>query len=158
MLEVDLWDDERALGSDRQALELSMTMAPAAAAMGAYSRETPAPALNSANLTPASLLGSSASTTTSLPQNFTVVPALRGLARGTSAHGEPTLFEYAEHLPPYGARRADHGHRHRHASLLPIRLIPRDNVIAGDGCGQMCRSSSAPLPGVRVAERERGSC
>ncbi len=51
----------------RHALELSITTAPAAAAMGPYSRDTLAPALNSAICTPVNDAGVSSSTVTSPP-------------------------------------------------------------------------------------------
>jgi hypothetical protein len=63
--------------------------------------------------------------------------ALRARERDETPHGEPTLLENSKHLAPYGARRADHGNRYRHASLLAVRLIARDKLTAQDTPAQM---------------------
>jgi hypothetical protein len=68
----------------RQALELSMTTAPACAAMGPYSRDTLAPALKSAIPTPANEVGFSSSTVISPPANGSFAPALLPLASATT--------------------------------------------------------------------------
>ena len=54
-------------GSMRHALELSITTAPARAAIGPNSRDTLAPALKSATSTPSNELGPSFSTASSVP-------------------------------------------------------------------------------------------
>ena len=74
-------------GSMRQALELSITTAPAFAAMGPYSLETDAPAEKSAMSTPAKDSGPSVWTSTcppGLPAKGSFCPALRALASATS--------------------------------------------------------------------------
>src|SRR5580698_1333411 len=68
----------------RQALELSMTTAPAPAAIGPNSRDTLEPALKSAIWTPANDCGVSSATVTSPPANGSFCPALRLLARATT--------------------------------------------------------------------------
>ena len=70
-------------GSIRQALELSMTVAPAAAAAGARSRDAALPALNSATWTPANASGEATVTATSAPRKRRLDPAEREEARRT---------------------------------------------------------------------------
>src|SRR5262249_53556104 len=68
-------------GSMRQALELSMTMAPARAAMGLYSRLIDAGVLDSTMSMPANASGRSGSMVCFLPANSMDLPALRSEAR-----------------------------------------------------------------------------
>src|SRR5271154_2322404 len=68
-------------GSIRQALELSMTMAPARAAIGLYSRLIDAGVLESTIATPLKASGRSCSTGWDFPRNSTVLPALRSEAK-----------------------------------------------------------------------------
>src|SRR6516225_7146480 len=68
-------------GSMRQALELSMTTAPARAAMGLYSRLTDAGVLDRTISTPANASGRSGSTGYDLPLKVSDLPALRSEAR-----------------------------------------------------------------------------
>src|SRR5215831_10131887 len=68
-------------GSMRQALELSMTTAPARAATGLYSRLTDAGVLDSTTSTPANSSARIGSTVYVLPLNVIVLPALRSEAR-----------------------------------------------------------------------------
>ncbi len=68
-------------GSMRQALELSMTTAPARAAMGLYSRLTVAGVLDSTISTPANASGRIGSTGYCLPAKSMGLPALRSEAR-----------------------------------------------------------------------------
>src|SRR5207245_3672367 len=77
-------------GSMRQALELSMTMAPARAAMGLDSRLTEAGVLDSTISTPANASGRIGSTAYFLPWKSRVLPALRWEARN--------LMERSGHL------------------------------------------------------------
>src|SRR5438105_14697780 len=67
-------------GSMRQALELSITMAPARAAMGLYSRLIDAGVLDSTMSTSANALASIGPTVYFLPLNSIVLPALRSEA------------------------------------------------------------------------------
>ena len=76
----------------RQALELSMTMAPALAAMGLYSRLTDAGVLDRTMSTPANASGRIGSTVYVLPLKSMVLPALRSEARNLiAAEGELVL-------------------------------------------------------------------
>src|SRR6516225_5611179 len=68
-------------GSMRQALELSITMAPARAAIGLYSRLTRAGVLDSTMSMPAKASGRSGSTGYDLPAKSMGLPALRSEAR-----------------------------------------------------------------------------
>src|SRR5205085_3233843 len=68
-------------GSMRQADELSMTIAPALAAIGLNSRLTEAGVLDKTRSTPAKASGRSASTGYARPRNASGCPALRGEAR-----------------------------------------------------------------------------
>src|SRR5262245_39384368 len=68
-------------GSMRQALELSMTTAPARAASGDDSRLTEAGVLDSTTSTPANASARIGSTVYDLPLNVTGLPALRSEAR-----------------------------------------------------------------------------
>ena len=68
-------------GSIRQALELSITTAPRAAAAGPSSREAAAPALKSAMSTPSKAEGSASRTSISPPRNGSLWPTDRGDAR-----------------------------------------------------------------------------
>src|SRR5262245_8909277 len=68
-------------GSMRQALELSMTTAPALAAIGDDSRLTPAGVDERTTSTPATASGRIGSTTWDLPLNVIDLPALRWEAR-----------------------------------------------------------------------------
>ena len=72
-------------GSMRQALELSMTMAPAFAAMGLYSRLIEAGVLDSTMSTPANASGRIGSTVYVLPLKSIGLPALRSEARNLMA-------------------------------------------------------------------------
>jgi hypothetical protein len=84
----------------RQALELSTTMAPAAAAIGLHSRLTPAGVLERTMSTPANASGRSGST---------------GHDR---AHGELAFDQQLSHHFADGARGADHGQARLHGHLL----------------------------------------
>ena len=68
-------------GSIRNADELSITRAPAAANFGAYAREPVAPAENKAMSSPAGSAVSASSTVTSVPFHGKVVPADRDDAK-----------------------------------------------------------------------------
>ena len=68
-------------GSIRQADELSMTTAPAAANTGASTFDVPPPAENRAMSTPVGSAVAASSTTTSAPRHGNVVPAERALAK-----------------------------------------------------------------------------
>ena len=68
-------------GSLRQAEELSMTTTPAAANLGASSREVDAPAENTAMSSPVGSAVAASSTTTSTPCQGSVVPAERAEAK-----------------------------------------------------------------------------
>jgi hypothetical protein len=68
-------------GSIRQALELSMTSTPAAAKRGACTFDIVAPAEKMATSRPDGSAVSASSTTTSVPRNGRVVPALRAEAK-----------------------------------------------------------------------------
>jgi hypothetical protein len=70
--------------SMRKAEELSTTIAPAAAAIGANSREVPAPAEKKATSTPSKAPLASVSTRTGLPLNSSSRPAERADARSRS--------------------------------------------------------------------------
>src|SRR5207237_6456222 len=72
-------------GSMRQALLLSMTMAPALAAMGLYSRLTMAGVLDRTMSTPTNASGRIGSTGYVLPLNVMDLPALRSEARNLIA-------------------------------------------------------------------------
>src|SRR5262249_53677780 len=72
-------------GSIRQALELSMTMAPAWAAIGPVSRLTDAGVLDNTISTPANASGRIGSTGYDFSLNMTVLPALRWDARNLIA-------------------------------------------------------------------------
>src|SRR5262249_15579371 len=75
-------------GSIRQALELSMTMAPALAAIGLLSRLTDAGVLERTICTPANASGEIGSIAYFLPLNSMLLPALRDDARNlTDAKG-----------------------------------------------------------------------
>src|SRR5690554_547947 len=67
--------------SMRNALELSITVAPASTATGAYSRLTDAPALKKARSTSRKAPGPTGSTPIASPLNSRVRPALRAVAR-----------------------------------------------------------------------------
>ncbi len=76
-------------GSLRQAEELSTTIAPAAATLGAYSRDMVAPADISAMSRPLKSAVAVSSTVTSLPLNGMVLPAdLAELKNRTSSRGK----------------------------------------------------------------------
>ena len=68
-------------GSIRNADELSITIAPAAANFGAKARDDVAPAENSAMSSPLGSAVSASSTTTSVPSQGRVVPAERADAK-----------------------------------------------------------------------------
>src|SRR5437588_3104836 len=72
-------------GSMRQALELSMTMAPALAAIGLYSRLMEAGVLDRTISTPANASGRIGSTLYDLPWKSIALPALRSEARNLTA-------------------------------------------------------------------------
>ncbi len=72
-------------GSMRQALELSMTSAPASAKRGAWAREPVAPAEKSATSTPAGSAVATSSTTTEWPPKSIEVPAERAVANRRSS-------------------------------------------------------------------------
>ena len=72
-------------GSIRQALELSMTTAPASANRGAWAREPVAPAENSAIWMPAGSAVATSSTTISRPSTSIVEPAERAVANRRSS-------------------------------------------------------------------------
>ncbi len=97
-------------GSMRQALELSMTRAPAAANFGASAREAVAPAENSAMSMPDGSAVSESSTTICSPRNGRVVPAERALAKKRTLVGrEGALLEQATHHGADLAGGADDG-------------------------------------------------
>jgi hypothetical protein len=68
-------------GSRRHADELSMTVTPAAANLGAWSREVDAPAENNAMSSPAGSARAVSSTVTSPPAHGSLVPAERAEAK-----------------------------------------------------------------------------
>src|ERR1035437_1416920 len=72
-------------GSIRHAFELSITVQPCATACGASSRETSAPAENSAMSTPSKASGVASCTATGRPATGTVIPAERPDARSRSS-------------------------------------------------------------------------
>ena len=95
-------------GSMRQALELSMTMAPASANRGAWAFEPVAPAENSAMSMPERSAVAASSTTISSPLNGRVVPAERAEAKKRMlCDREVALLEQAAHHAADLAGRAD---------------------------------------------------
>ena len=112
-------------GSMRQALELSMTTAPASAKRGACAREPVAPAENSAMSTPVGSAVATSSTTTLCPPNSSDVPAERAVANRRSSRigndGKSLCFDAAGGFRVRVRARAvpcmpltEHGHGARH--------------------------------------------
>ena len=88
-------------GSLRQALELSITTAPAAATLGANSLDDEPPLLNSARSRPLKSAVAVSSTTMSRPLNGSVVPAERDDAKKrTSSRGKLRSSSRARMTPP----------------------------------------------------------
>ena len=88
----------------RQALELSTTTAPAAAAMGPYSLLILPPAENRAISTPSKESLVKTSTGISLPRKVTFLPKDRSEASGHQPmHRKPALLQTSHHLLPYRA-------------------------------------------------------
>ena len=103
-------------GSMRQALELSMTMAPAFAAIGLVSRLTDAGVLDRTMSTPANASGRIGSTVYVLPLN---VDGFAGAALGgeelDGAEGERVLDQHLPHDFADRTGRADHRNAWNHS-------------------------------------------
>ena len=88
-------------GSWRNTLDLSMTVAPAATACGAYSVLTEPPAAKKTRSTPSNEPGPSSRTSTSTPLNGSLRPAERALARSLSSPtGKSRSSRIARTVPP----------------------------------------------------------
>jgi hypothetical protein len=98
----------------RQALELSMTMAPARAAMGLYSRLTVAGVLERTMSMPANASGRSGSTGYCLPEVDGFTGAALGGEELDAAQGELVLDQHLPHDFADRTGRADHRNAWQH--------------------------------------------
>src|SRR5207245_195395 len=100
-------------GSMRNALDLSMTTAPAWTSMGAYAFDWTEPAEQKAICTPLKAPGSIFWTRTGSPRNGTVFPTERSAANTRSPLDPVGVLRHAERVPEQHRGRQDRGDRVR---------------------------------------------